>query len=254
MAPEMSRTPVSPTRKAGPRPVNRTAERIFFGSMADLLCVIVFVGFFRTYFGAGVFEAPLPAPILQIHGAVFTLWMLVFLTQTAFIPAHRLAWHRSFGTVAFCLPPLMVVLGVMAAIDALGRKVRIGPLDPAISLAIPLFAIVGFAILAFAAWRARRNPAAHKRLILLATIGLMKAAFARFPWSPGIPPAIAAVTGLGVLLLLVIAWDLFSLHRIHRSTWWGAPLTSVLGACAIPVGRTAAWHSIAAFLARTIAR
>ena len=83
-------------------------------------------------------RAPLPSPILHIHGAVFTLWMLLFAVQAGLISARRVKWHRSFGTVAFCLPPIMIVLGVIAAIDALHREVKIGPLAPSVSVAIPL--------------------------------------------------------------------------------------------------------------------
>jgi hypothetical protein len=147
----------------------------------------------------------------------------------------------------------MIVLGLIAAIDAFHRSVRIGPLEPAVSLAIPLLGIASFAIVIFAAWRARRRPDAHKRLILLATIGLTEAAFGRFPWSRiAFPPAAGAVTGLGILVLLVLAYDLISLHRIHRSTLWAAPLIFAVGAFAVPIGMTSGWHSFAALLARTI--
>jgi hypothetical protein len=233
------------------RPVNRTTERIFFGSMAILLCVVVFIGFSPTYFRAGMLQAPLPSPILHYHGAVFTLWMVLYLIQSALISARRISWHRSLGTIAFCLPPIMIVLGLIAAIDALHRRVSIGPLDPAVSLSIPLLGIFCFAIVIYASWRARRRPDAHKRLILLATIGLTEAALGRFPWGR-IPPAAGAVTGLGILVLLVIGYDLISLHRIHRSTLWAAPLTFAVGAFAVPIGMTSAWHSFAAFLDRTL--
>jgi hypothetical protein len=56
-----------------PGPVSRTTERIFFG-MAILLCIVAVAGFARTYFLAGMVRAPLPSPILHIHGAAFTLW------------------------------------------------------------------------------------------------------------------------------------------------------------------------------------
>ena len=147
----------------------------------------------------------------------------------------------------------MIVLGVIAALDALGRKVSIGPLDPAVSLAIPLLGITLFTFVIFASWRTRRKPDSHKRLILLATIGLVDAALGRFPWSRmGMFPAAGAVTGLGILILLVIAYDLVSLRRIHRSTLWAAPLTFIVGAFAVPVGMTHVWHSFAAFLTRLV--
>jgi hypothetical protein len=118
--------------------------------MAVLLCVCVFIGFSPTYFQAGMLRAPLPSPILHVHGAVFTLWMLLFLVQAALVSAHRVKWHRSLGTIAFCLPPIMIVLGVIAALDAMHRGVQIGPLDPSVSLAIPLIGIVGFTAVIYA--------------------------------------------------------------------------------------------------------
>jgi len=252
MATEALLTPQAKTRTVY-RPVNRRVERIFFGTMAILLCVIVFIGFSPTYFRAGMIHAPLPSPILHIHGAAFTLWMLLYVIQTALIPAGKVAWHRSFGVVAFCLPPIMIVLGVIAAIDALHRRVSIGPLDPAVSLSIPLIGIAWFTVLIYASWRARRRPDAHKRLILLSTIALVDAALGRFPWSRmGMAPAAGAVTGLGILILVLIAYDLFSLHRIHRTTLWSAPITFAVGAFSVPIGMTPAWHHFAAFLDRTV--
>jgi hypothetical protein len=235
------------------RPINRTVERVFYSGMAVLLCICVYIGFSPTYFQAGMVRAPLPSPILHVHGAVFTLWMLLFVVQATLISARRVKWHRSFGIVAFCFPPIMIVLGVMAAIDALHRGVKIGPLDPAVSAAIPLIGITCFAIVIYASWRARRRPDAHKRLILIATMGLVAAAFGRFPWARiGLPPAAGAATGLGILLLILIAYELISIRRIHRSTMWAAPLVFASVALAVPIGMTSAWQAFAALLNRTI--
>ena len=55
----------------------RRYDKVFFGCIVVLLLLIVFVGFARSYYLAGVFRAPLPAPILHIHGALNTLWMLL---------------------------------------------------------------------------------------------------------------------------------------------------------------------------------
>jgi hypothetical protein len=251
MATDAILTPAS--RQTVYRPVNRTLERVFFSGMAVLLCVCVFIGFSPTYFQAGMLRAPLPSPILHVHGAIFTLWMLLFLVQAALVSAHRVKWHRSLGTVAFCLPPVMIVLGLIAALDALHRDVQIGRLDPAASFAIPTIGIAVFTVVIYASWKARRRPDTHKRLILLATIGLVEAAFGRFPWSRmGIPVASGAVAGLGILVLLVIAYDLIVLRRLHRSTMWAAPLVFASGALAVPIGMTAAWHAFAAMLNQSI--
>jgi hypothetical protein len=234
-----------------PRPLNRTAERAFFGGMAALLCFVVFIGFFRTFFGAGFVEAPLPSPILRVHGLVFTAWMVLFLAQAALVSAGRVRWHRTLGIGAFCLPPVMIVLGVIAAIDALGRRVTIGPLDPATSLALPLCSIAAFTIVIFAAWKARRRPDAHKRLVVLATVCLSQAALGRFPWAQmGVSPAAGPVIGLAALILALVAYDAITLRRVHRSTMWAAPLVFAAGAFAVPFGMTSAWHHFAELLAR----
>ena len=147
----------------------------------------------------------------------------------------------------------MIVLGLIAALDALHRDVQIGRLDPAASFAIPTIGIAVFTVVIYASWKARRRPDTHKRLILLATIGLVEAAFGRFPWSRmGIPVASGAVAGLGILVLLVIAYDLIVLRRLHRSTMWAAPLVFASGALAVPIGMTAAWHAFAAMLNQSI--
>jgi hypothetical protein len=233
------------------RPVNRTAERIFFGGTAALLCAIVFIGFSPTWFQAGLLSAPLPSQVVRVHGVVFTTWMLLYFTQTALISANRIAWHRTFGTIAFCLVPVMIVMGFMAAMNAFSRKTSIAGLDPAASQAFPLLDIGKFAVLIFAAWQTRRRPDAHKRLILFATIALSEAALGRFPWTQmGVSPAVGPPVSLAVLILLVVAWDLFSLHRVHRTTMWAAPFTFLLGVLIVPIGMTPVWHSFIALLAR----
>jgi hypothetical protein len=229
-----------------------TAERIFFGGMAILLCLVVFMGFFRTFFGVGFLHAPLPNLVLRLHGIVFTAWMLLLVTQAALVSTGSVAWHRRLGIVAFSLPPLMIGLGVIAAVDALGRNVRIGPLDPATSLALPLVNITAFAIVIAAAWRARRRPDAHKRLVLLATISLSTAALGRIPWTQlHLSPAAGPVIGLAALILLLVAYDVRSLRRVHRSTIWAAPIVFAAGALAVPFGMTPAWHHFAEFVMRT---
>jgi hypothetical protein len=80
------------------------------------------------------------------------------------------------------------------------------------------------------------------------------AAFGRFPWgSLGFSPAAGAVTGIGIFAFLMVAYDLFALHRVHRSTMWAALLTFLVAALSVPIGMTPLWHSFAGFLLRNVA-
>ena len=81
------------------RPVNRNAERIFFSGMAILLCVVVFIGFSPTYFRAGMFRAPLPAPSFtstepcSLYGW-FSSWCRLLSSRLAAWPGTA-RWARS---------------------------------------------------------------------------------------------------------------------------------------------------------------
>mgnify|MGYP000736303116 CR=1 FL=1 len=63
------------------RVAERRSDRYFFSGMAILILGGVFLGFAQTYFLAGVFRAPLPNWLIHVHGAAFTLWIVLLITQ-----------------------------------------------------------------------------------------------------------------------------------------------------------------------------
>lgn len=143
----------------------RRHDRIFFGTMIVILLAIVFVGFARTYYMAGLFHAPLPAPILHIHGALNTAWMVLLLVQTLLVSTKKIALHRRLGIAGFALATAMVVVGVLVGANQLHRYAAEG--DKILSFeTIPLLEIFSFGVLAGAAFLLRRKSPAHKRLIL----------------------------------------------------------------------------------------
>src|SRR5882757_1411325 len=90
--------------------------------MALLLAAVVITGFSHAYFLAGMLRAPLPNLLVHIHAAVFTSWMILYLIQTALVSARRIAWHRTLGMAAYCLPIIMVPLGAITGLDELRRE------------------------------------------------------------------------------------------------------------------------------------
>src|SRR5258707_7703354 len=156
-------------------------DHLFFSAMALLILATVFVGFARTYYLAGVFHAPLPSLIIHLHGAAFSCWILLLVTQTSLVAAGRVDLHRRLGMAGFLLACLMVILGVLAATDSLVRAAGPAGRDVQFFYIVPLTDMLIFSVLIFFAIRALPNPQAHKRLILVATIGLLIAAIARWP-------------------------------------------------------------------------
>lgn len=223
------------------------SDDFFFSGMALLLLTTVFAGFARTYFLAGVFRAPLPAAIIHVHGAVFSCWILLLIAQTSLVAAGRVDIHRKLGLAGFGLACLMIILGPLAATNSLSRGFSPpgSGLDPKTFYAVPLGSILAFAILVFFAFRARFNPAAHKRLILIATIALMGAPTGRPPFTAITARPYLQSVFVWLFLLLIVGYDLWSTHRVHRATIWGALFLVIILQIAVPIGSTGAWHAFA---------
>src|SRR6185437_14749896 len=98
------------------KPSCRSREHQTFWGMSVLIALVVFIGFARTYFLAGFFHAkPLPAPIVPIHGVVFTSWIALLVTQASLAANGRADIHRRLGIAGFALAPLVTVLGILVA-------------------------------------------------------------------------------------------------------------------------------------------
>ena len=232
------------------RPKNPALDRVFLSGMILLLWATVLFGFAKTYFLAGMVNAPLPNALIHVHGAAFTLWMVLLVVQEALIAGRKIKWHKQLGLVGFGLSVAMVVLGVLAATDALRRNDDgHSGLGAETFYAIPNTGILTFAVLVYLAYRDRFKPAAHKRLILISTIAITTAAVARWPvgFIQTNPPSRNFVI-LG-FLLLVVAYDLLSLGRVLKTTIWASVFVMVLLVGCVPLGLTPAWHAFAHMMA-----
>jgi hypothetical protein len=140
----------------------------------------------------------------------------------------------------------MLILGVWAATDSLGRVPNIPGRDPLAFYAIPLISVVAFATLMFFALRRRRNSQAHKRIIVVANLALMTAAIARFPFAFVHRKAPIAMLCEYSLIVLLIGYDLWSTRKWQRSTLGAAAFLISAQWTAIFFSHTATWHSFAA--------
>ena len=251
----MSTTAASPRTFSNPAAAlpGRRFDHIFFSVTALTMAVTVYVGFAPTYYMAGVFRAPLPSTIIHIHGAAFSCWILLLITQTSLASAGRVDIHRRLGLAGFGLASVMVILGVLAATDRLARASAPPGSDPYFFYIIPLGDMFVFATLIFFAYRFRSDSCAHKRIIYVATVGLLIAAIARWPIALVHRKAPHAAIASYIFLLLLAAYDLWSTRRIHRATLWASGFLIFVQQVRLPIGRTAAWHSLAGWI-QSIAR
>jgi FtsH-binding integral membrane protein len=160
------------------QPIARNTERLFFTGMALALALALFLGFLPSYFHRSA-ELPALTPLYQLHGALFTAWVALFVAQTALVAGHRTDIHRTLGVAGVVLAVVVVVLGVTVSVETLRRNGTVARIDPRELFAIALGDIIAFGALVSAAFVQRRRAETHKRLMLLATISLVTPAARR---------------------------------------------------------------------------
>ena len=234
--------------KPAPTLSGRRFDHYFFSGTAWLMLAIVLFGFGPTYYWAGVFNAPLPSRIIHIHGAVFSCWILLLVAQNSLAWAGRVDIHRRLGLAGFLLACLMVVVGWIAATDRLARGTAPPGVDTYFFYIIPMTDMVIFGTLVLFAFRARRDPSTHKRIIYIATVAVLLAAFARFPFSWLFHKAAHDAIASYAFLLMLAAYDLWSTHKVHRATLWAGAFLILVQQIRVLLGQTAAWHSLATWV------
>jgi hypothetical protein len=227
----------------------RAREHLFFATLSSLIALIVFIGFARTYYLAGVFGAkPLPARIIHIHGAVFSAWIALLVVQTLLVGTGHERAHRRLGLLSFGLAPLVVCLGILVAIEMIHRFEHTTSVDSPLIFAVALSEIAGFAGPVSFALLFRRRREFHKRLIIIGTIAMTTAGFGRWPVAfllhKPLPAMLAAFTLLGVLM----AFDVLSSRRVHPATLRGSAWVVFIELSGFAVGHTAAWHALVTHL------
>jgi hypothetical protein len=230
----------------------RGAEHRFFAAMAAFAVLVVALGFGSSYGPRLAGAAPPTTALVHVHAAVFSLWLMAFVAQVTFAVRGRMALHRRLGTASIALAAIMLLVGAATAVQS-GRLGHHGIPgvdlhDPAAFLLLNLSSLFVFGTLCGAAYLLRGRPAAHKRLMLMATVGgLLPPAIARLPGIAGHAPAIAAVAMAALLVGPIV--DLVLRRRVHLA--YLAGLAVALGSIPPVVEKlsaTAAWHEIAAHL------
>jgi uncharacterized membrane protein YozB (DUF420 family) len=205
------------------QPVIRKTDRFFFSGMALASALILFLGFLPSYFYRRAELPPLTA-LYQLHGALFTAWIVLLVAQTALVAGRRTDVHRALGVAGAILAAVVFVVGVAVSVETLRRNGGPPGGDPRKFFAIPLGDIIVFGVLVSAAVLQRRQSDTHKRLMLLATISLLTAAVGRSLRQVGMGGAPNLFYGTDVFVLALVIYDLASRGRVHPATLWGGAM------------------------------
>jgi hypothetical protein len=171
---------------------------------------------------------PAFALIVHFHAVVFVSWLILFTVQIFLVRTKRLSLHKRLGFALIWLAGLMAILGPATALTVQHRGLADPNSDPAF-LSVQFTDILAFVGLTTAAILLRKAPAAHKRLILLGTLYITDAGFARWladPWLHILgfgfwPFWIALYSGSNLLVVLAGVYDLVTRRRLHPAYLFG---------------------------------
>lgn len=207
----------------------RPSDRNFFLLSVVVIWTVILLGFVPNiihHYASGQPDYPL---VIDIHAAAFVGWLVLLSVQIGLIRARRYDVHRKVGAFGGALALAMLVLGPWAGIVA--EQVNFGTPngDPAF-LSIEFIEMITFILLVGAAISIRHDAAAHKRLMLLATLFLTTAGFGRWLYDPlhvmlgdGVFAYMVEFYGGTILLVLGLgAYDFVTRSRLHPAYIAGA--------------------------------
>jgi hypothetical protein len=186
--------------------------------MAIAMTLVCFAGFAPSYYLKGYFgNAASIKPWVHFHGLVFIGWIVLLIAQTQLLAHGRARVDRQLGVIGAGLALLMIITGAGAAYlrgttitPGVPQEFVLGFLAITISVLLVFPGLIGLALYL------RQPPAAHQRLMLLATTAILPAAVQRLlmfslrargesvdilrrhrrlppsPWPPGISSVVAA--------------------------------------------------------------
>ncbi|MGD8379458.1 MAG: hypothetical protein PVJ40_10570 [Gammaproteobacteria bacterium] len=196
-----------PTSPANGRPGQRNGMYRNAHRYVLSLFIIVFAGFFKTYFSR------LPSADLahHLHAATAIAWMVLVVLQSYFITHGRTGWHRTFAKLSFVILPMLLITGLVMVYDILTRS----PLTPGNSNS--LFAFADFSsllylLILFAMGIAyRRDVRQHQRFMISTVFVLFPPALGRVflfyvPLDWTVPLVLAAIYlfSLAIVVVLIV--------------------------------------------------
>ena len=242
----------------------RESGRYFYVGMAILFIAVAVTGFAPRSLAIVTGNMPVPPPIVHVHAASMTAWLLLFLAQTLLQSRGRPALHASLGAASFVLAPLitvtLVTLVVINANAALAAGATMPSDAPARIFAFALFVMGRAAILfpLFYFWAVavrKSDPETHKRMMVLAVFVVIDAALGRMSsWLPGASADMLTSAGgytaihVYQLLLLVppVAYDLLRFRKVHFAYLLGGGLFLAFALTTYLVWNAPAWHRLVA--------
>ena len=223
----------------------RRSDSVFFPLMAIVMALVVFAGFAPTYYLKYQFNGPPLSLLKMIHGAAFTAWIALLVTQTGLVASNRRDLHRKLGVAGACLAVVIVVLATVLAVDALRRGVSVPGVSAIAFFAVPMGDVAGFIVMISLGVINRKRLDYHKRYMLLGTALIIDAAAARIQLDViQRAPLPMAFLVSDLFVVAMALYDLATKRRVHPATIWSGVILVGSQVLRMWIGGTQAWHDL----------
>lgn len=169
-----------------PNIIRRPSDKGLYFAAAIIFPLLVFVGYFKTYYFRAFFDVPaFGSWLVHLHAIVMTTWVIYFVAQVALVRTRNLKLHMSMGMAGIALAAIVVVVGMATAWNShVVRQTAPAGIDPHAFFMIPVLDMLFFIFFFGGAIYWRKRPAEHKTLMLMTAINFSPAAIARIPILP----------------------------------------------------------------------
>lgn len=195
---------------------------------AVALAALIVAGFAKTWYFRLLFDLPPLRLAAHLHGLVATLWLALHIVQARLVAAHRVDLHKRLGIFAACVGFVLAVQSLHLGIGNVAAGHAPPGRNPLQFLSVPIGTTAMFVLFLAGALALRRRREWHKRLMFLATLGLIVPAMGRFDTMIMLPlglPRGALATWCSVAFIAWAWWDDWRKRgRVHPAFVYGGLL------------------------------
>lgn len=223
----------------------------------DRRAALFWLAIFWTFVGVGfgfdlrnyLHEQPAVPTIVHVHAVATTGWLLIATALVLLVETGNVGFHRRFGWFAAGYAALVLVIAPWSELSWQALNLPTPGALPPQFLSIAFSGVVCMAVLLPWGVLMRRNTAAHRRVLMLATICISDAGFSRMAGL--LRPAPTTFLGTYLfyeggnlfLIVLMFLWD-WKRNRIMKQFLWGASLVIAVGLTATSLYFNETWKSI----------
>lgn len=194
-------------------------------------------------------ETPAVPIIVHVHAIATTLWLLTATALVLLVETGNVGLHRRLGWFAAGYAALVLVIAPWSELSWQALNLHTPGTLPPEFLSIAFSAVVCMAVLLPWGVRLRRNSAAHRRVLILATICISDAGFSRMVSLVLPAPTSFLGTymfyegGTVLLIALMFLWD-WKKDRVMSQFLWAAALIVGVGLAAVALYFNPTWQGI----------